>query len=151
MKRLVVPVLAMTALLGPGLSVVGCSSGSTTVASAQEMPATPGSALTSPLRVGVADFAEVITAPGVQIIDVRTPEEFAGGHIAGAVNIPVQQSDFVEQVSRLDANGTYAVYCRSGNRSRPAVDAMRRAGIDSIYELASGTKGWAAEGQPLTR
>jgi len=151
MKHLLVPVFAVTAALGLGLSVVGCSSGSTTVASAQELPAAPGSALTSPLRVGVADFAEVITAPGVQIIDVRTPEEYAGGHIAGAVNIPVQQADFVEQVSRLDANGTYAVYCRSGNRSRPAVDAMRGVGIDSIYELASGTKGWAAEGQPLTR
>lgn len=153
MKRISIPVLAVSALVGLGVSTaaVGCSAGSTTIASAQEMPATPGSALTAPLRVGVADFADVITAPGVQIIDVRTPEEFAAGHIAGAVNIPVQQADFIEQVSQLDADGTYAVYCRSGNRSKPAVDGMRSVGIASIYELASGTKGWVSEGQLLTR
>ena len=153
MKRVSIPVLAATALLGLGVSgtITACSPGPTTIASAKEMPAAPGSALTAPLRVGVDDFAEVIAAPGVQIIDVRTPEEFADGHIAGAVNIPVQRADFVEQVSLLDTDGTYAVYCRSGNRSEPAVEAMRGVGIDSIYELASGTKGWVSEGQQLIR
>lgn len=93
----------------------------------------------------------MIASPGVQIIDVRTPEEFADGHIAGAVNIPVQSPDFAARIGRLDPAGTYAVYCRSGNRSEPAVDAMKNAGITNIYELSSGTKGWSSAGQPLVR
>ena len=104
-----------------------------------------------PARVGVAQFATLVKEPGVAIIDVRTPEEFADGHIAGAVNIPVQQPDFATRIAQLDPNTTYAVYCRSGNRSQPAVAAMQEAGITDIYELDSGTKGWTAAGQPLTR
>ena len=104
-----------------------------------------------PARVGVAQFATLVKEPGVAIIDVRTPEEFADGHIAGAVNIPVQQADFATRIAALDPNATYAVYCRSGNRSQPAVAAMQEAGITDIYELESGTKGWTAEGRPLTR
>ena len=104
-----------------------------------------------PARVGVAQFATILKEPGVEIIDVRTPEEFADGHIAGAVNIPVQQADFATRIAALDPNATYAVYCRSGNRSQPAVAAMEEAGITNIYELDSGTKGWTAAGQPLIR
>ena len=104
-----------------------------------------------PARVGTAEFAAVIEQPGVVILDVRTPEEFADGHIAGAVNIPVQQADFAGRVAQLDPNTTYAVYCRSGNRSQPAVAAMKDAGITTIYELDSGTKGWTSAGLPLTR
>ena len=132
--KLIRLMLAVSALL---LAVAGCS---------PSTQATPGVA-----RVDVAEFATVITEPGVQIIDVRTPEEFADGHIRGAVNIPVQQPDFAERVAALDPAATYAVYCRSGNRSQPAVAAMRDAGITNIYELQSGTKGWTAAGQPLTR
>ena len=89
--------------------------------------------------------------PSVQIIDVRTPAEFADGHIVGAVNIPVNDPDFGRRVSELDPAGRYAVYCRSGNRSQPAVAQMQAAGILDIVELESGTNGWAAAGQPLTR
>lgn len=102
-----------------------------------------------PQRVGVTEFASVLTRPGIQIIDVRTPAEFDSGHIAGAVNIPVQSADFAARIAQLDPAGQYAVYCRSGNRSRPAVAAMKDAGISTVYELASGTIGWAADGQPL--
>ncbi len=127
------------------LTVTGCSSDSTASAAPSAVQqAGPG-------RVGVAEFVTVIAEPGVQIIDVRTPEEFADGHIAGAVNIPVQAPDFAARVGRLDPEATYAVYCRSGNRSEPAVATMNNAGLTSVYELASGTRGWAAAGQPLVR
>lgn len=99
----------------------------------------------------VAEFADVITAPEVRIIDVRTPKEFADGHISGAVNIPVSDPDFGQRVSKLDPAGVYAVYCRSGNRSQPAVAQMQAAGIANVIELDSGTKGWTAAGQPLDR
>lgn len=129
-------------------AVAGCSADPAAGASG------PGLAAERPAghqRVGVAEFAGIIASPGVQIIDVRTPEEFVQEHIAGAVNIPIQSNTFKERVGQLDPAVTYAVYCRSGNRSQAAVSVMKDAGIASIYELANGTTGWAAAGQPLVR
>lgn len=82
------------------------------------------------------------------IIDVRTPEEFAAGHIQGAVNYNVQGPDFGNQIGALDPAGAYAVYCRSGNRSQAAVAVMSQAGITGIYELESGIVGWEQAGLP---
>ena len=147
--------LAGAASLTLTIGLTGCSSdsGATETAAAAEVqgPAAPIEAPASPVRVGVAEFANVIASPGVTIVDVRTPQEFAEGHIEGAVNIPVELPDFMDQVSQLDPNGTYAVYCRSGNRSQPAVAGMSSIGINGIYELESGTTGWTSEGQPLVQ
>lgn len=132
--------LIAAAALAMTLSVSGCSSAD----SNESLPSEQG-----PVRVSVDEFASVIAEPGVVIVDVRTPEEFASGHIAGAVNIPVENADFIDQVSQLDPAVTYAVYCRSGNRSQPAVAGMQSAGLNAIFELESGTVGWADAGQPL--
>ena len=132
-------------LILPG-ALAGCSSGSTATAAHAEV----GQA-GQPVRVGVTEFATLAGSPDVRVIDVRTPEEFADGRIAGAVNMPVQSSEFSARVAELDPTATYAVYCRSGNRSQPAVAAMRDAGITTIFELSSGTKGWTSAGQPLVQ
>jgi phage shock protein E len=147
--------LAGAASLALTIGLSGCSSdsGATDTAAAAEVqgPAAAIDAPESPVRVGVDEFADIVTAPGVTIVDVRTPQEFAEGHIEGAVNIPVELPDFMDQVSQLDPSGTYAVYCRSGNRSQPAVAGMSSIGINGIYELESGTTGWTSEGQPLVK
>jgi len=64
------------------------------------------------------------------IIDVRTPEEFQGGHLEGAINIDVQSADFAEKMMELDPNGEYFVYCRSGNRSGQAIAQMNQMGFN---------------------
>ena len=153
-RRRVPFILAGAAALALTLAVSGCSSDSASdSASESVVQAADGTVAPpeAPVRVGVTDFADVIASPDVTIVDVRTPEEFAEGHLAGAVNIPVEYADFTDQVSQLDADGTYAVYCRSGNRSQTAVDQMSRVGINGIYELDSGTNGWAAAGQQLVQ
>ena len=63
------------------------------------------------------------------IIDVRTPAEFAEGHVADAVNIDLQSVDFESKVRALEPSGTYLVYCRSGNRSATAADIMEAVGL----------------------
>lgn len=148
-----VPTRLLAALLAAAVVLDGALTGCTDGAAATAVePAAPAPAAQPAAgRVGVAEFAAGIARPGVQIVDVRTPDEFAEGHIRGAVNIPVQRADFAERVSRLDPAGAYAVYCRSGNRSRGAVAQMRSAGLSIVYELADGTNGWTADGQPLTR
>lgn len=71
---------------------------------------------------------------GRTIIDVRTPEEFAGGHVEGAVNIDVQAPTFEEQVAELPTDGSYLVYCRSGNRSAAAAAKMAQLGFGDVVD-----------------
>ncbi len=68
------------------------------------------------------------------IIDVRNPDEYAAGHIAGAVNIPVEAADFGARVAELDRQGSYLVYCRSGRRSALASDLMAAAGFTDVVD-----------------
>jgi rhodanese-related sulfurtransferase len=71
------------------------------------------------------------------IIDVRTPQEFAAGHLSGAVNLDVNDPSFDARMAQLDRTGTYFVYCRSGNRSAQAVNRMRDAGFVDAYDYGS--------------
>ncbi len=100
-------------------------------------------------RLSATAFAEAIAKPGVTIVDVRTPDEFASGHIANAINIDVESADFAQRIAGLDAKASYAVYCRSGNRSRTAVSQMTDAGFTNVVELADGISGWSGAGQPV--
>ncbi len=144
--------IALTAavLAAASLGLTACSStDSAPAASAVQGPAAPVAAPESPQRVDAAEFSDVVASPGVTVIDVRTPEEYASGHIEGAVNYNVEGADFPAQVGGLDPAATYAVYCRSGNRSQVAVAAMSQAGVNGIYELQSGIVGWQDAGFPV--
>lgn len=90
-------------------------------------------------------FAEEISVPGVQIVDVRTAEEFAEGHIPGAEQIDVNDRDFMAKCrDRLDTGRTVAVYCRSGRRSKKAAAMLSAAGY-RVIELSGGFLGWDGE------
>ncbi len=89
-------------------------------------------------HVDATTFMAGIRAGNVTVIDVRTPQEFAAGHIEGALNINVESPDFAARIADLDPEGTYAVYCRSGNRSRVAVQQMERAGLTNVFGLDGG-------------
>jgi phage shock protein E len=80
------------------------------------------------------------------LLDVRTPEEFAGGHIAGAVNISV--AELPQRLSEVPQDMTVVVYCRSGNRSQTASEILSQAGYNSIYDLG-GIIAWEAAGLPI--
>ena len=100
-------------------------------------------------RVDANAFATTVADPAVVVLDVRTPAEFATGHLANAINIDAQSGSFDAQIAALDPTKTYAVYCRSGNRSQGAVSKMSDAGITNIVELESGIVGWQAAGLPI--
>jgi len=76
------------------------------------------------------DAAEAALDAERTVIDVRTPEEYAVGHVEGAELIDVQSSDFTARIDELDTDGEYVVYCRSGNRSAAASSSMTEAGLD---------------------
>ena len=71
------------------------------------------------------------------IIDVRTPEEFASGHLDGAVLMDLNGGQFAAELPDLDPDAEYLVYCRSGNRAGKAVEAMKQAGIANATNLGS--------------
>lgn len=96
--------------------------------------------------IDAEDFAAALKREGTVILDVRTPAEFAEGHLEGAVNLDIESADFAAQASALDPAGTYAIYCRSGNRSAVAVDALVGAGFGSVYHLGGGIQAWQDAG-----
>ncbi len=85
------------------------------------------------------------------ILDIRTPEEFASGHIEGAVNINFRSDNFSEEINKLDKNKTYFVYCRTGNRSYEAVKIMAGLNFLSILRLSDDITGWKSAGLPLVK
>ena len=87
----------------------------------------------------------------IAILDVRTAKEFADGHVAGAVNIDVNQTDFAQKIDALDRSKTYIVYCRSGRRSSKAVGIMATKGFKNLYNVSDGFVGWNKNGLPFEK
>lgn len=119
------------ALIASVLLLAGCSSSS------------------SAIDLSVTEFSGKVAEAGVITLDVRTPGEFAEGHIEGAQLIDFQSGNFENEISSLDKNATYAVYCRSGNRSGQAVKVLHDAGFHNVYNLNGGVIDWANAGLPL--
>ena len=88
---------------------------------------------------------------GFVILDVRTAGEFAEGHIENALNIDYRSETFQEELNQLDKNKTYLVYCRSGGRSRGAVDIMEGQEFSEAYNMLGGIVQWQAEGLPTIK
>lgn len=82
------------------------------------------------------DRARELVAEGARLVDVRSPEEFAAGHLPGAVNIPVQE--LAERTTELHPTSTPVIlYCRSGARSSRAARLLGRAGFDVVHNLGA--------------
>ena len=79
---------------------------------------------------------------------MRTPDEFNAGHVDGALLISVESPDFQQQIAALDPNGTYALYCRSGNRSAAAASIMAQMGYLHVYDLQGGFVDLEGAGMP---
>lgn len=99
-----------------GIAVAGCA----------------GSAGSSVQKVGAGEAIGMLDSRVV--IDVRTPEEFAAGHLAGAQNIDVEAAGFGSKIAALDKGAAYLVYCHSGRRSGLAAAQMASAGFTDIVD-----------------
>jgi rhodanese-related sulfurtransferase len=97
------------------------------------------------------EFEQKIAQASVQLIDVRTPEEYAAGHIGTAVNINFYHPEFKEKMDKLDKNKPVAVYCAAGGRSGKASNTLKGMGFKTIYDLAGGVGAWQAKGKNLTK
>ncbi len=102
------------------------------------------------VSVSAQEFEKEIKADSVQLLDVRTPQEYAEGHIDGALNINVQSEDFQKMAEKdLSKDATILVYCRSGRRSMDAAEILTKLGY-KVVNLKGGIIEWIEDGRPVT-
>ena len=126
--------LAATLLL---LVISGCAAGNRSVADL-----TPAEA-EKMIKTNQRDSAFVI-------LDVRTPEEFNSGHLAGAVNVDYRSSDFQNKIDELSKSRTYLLYCRTGHRSANALSLMKSKGYQRVYNMLGGITRWREENRDIS-
>lgn len=101
------------------------------------------------VSVSAPEFEKEIKTDTIHLLDVRTPQEYAEGHIDGALNINVQSDDFKEIAQReLSKDSTVLVYCRSGRRSLDAAEILTKLGY-KVDNLKGGIIEWKEDGLPV--
>ncbi|MGE4420875.1 MAG: rhodanese-like domain-containing protein [Pseudodesulfovibrio sp.] len=95
--------------------------------------------------------ADLAADPDIRVLDIRTPAEFAEGHVRGALNIDFLSADFAERLGKLDRDAAYLVYCRSGNRSARAMKVFGRLGFSRVLHMSKGIRDWQGQGLPLVK
>lgn len=137
-----------------GVSLVaGCSEDTAdasqeSVAKADAADTGPGVRLVTP-----QDGAAIQADPPADLVvlDVRTTEEFAEGHLDGAIMVDFYAPDFADQLADLDPDVPYLLYCRSGNRSGQAADLMADLGFADVADIDGGIVAWADAGLEIVR
>jgi phage shock protein E len=138
-RALLLGLVALAALV-----LAGCGGSTTDTASPATTAGVAAVTLVSPEQA-----QKVIDAGGVTLLDVRTPEEFAAGHIAGAQNIDFYATDFANRIDALDPSSAYVVYCHSGNRSGQATALMADKGFTDVTDVDGGIAAWESAGLPV--
>jgi phage shock protein E len=106
----------------------------------------------APKNVTVNEAEKLIKEdPKVVVLDVRTPEEFKAGHIAGAKNIDFNGDNFEKQIAALDKSKTYIVHCAAGGRSGQACKIIEQVKLPSVYHMNEGFKTWEKAGKPVEK
>ncbi len=103
--------------------------------------------------VPVGEIEEIVASPPERLVvlDIRTAEEYAEGHLAGAINIDYYADNFESLLGELDLGVPYVMYCNSGNRSGNALPVMDSLGFLEVYELDGGIQAWNGANLPLER
>ncbi len=133
------------------LVFAGCSSSSPESSSDVEPSAavaSTGIRLVSPTE-GAAIEAD--PPADLVVLDVRTPEEFAEGHLEGAVLVDFYDPDFADQLAELEPDVPYLLYCRSGNRSGQTTALMADLGFTDVADIDGGIVAWEQQGLPVVR
>lgn len=123
--------ILFTGILGLGFMLLSCNN-----------PTEGQIEMVSPLQV----YEAVYGKGNMQLIDVRTEEEYEVSHLKNAQNICVTSGDFKEKVASLDKMKPVYVYCRSGKRSSKAAMILIEMGFTKVYDLQGGHQSWQKEG-----
>jgi rhodanese-related sulfurtransferase len=134
-----------------GLLVAGCGDDDTSSALPGDEPAVATGEGAGVRVVGAADGAAILEdpPPDLMVLDVRTPEEFEEGHLAGATLLDFYAPDFADRLAELDPDRPYLLYCRSGNRSGQARQMMIDLGFTDVADVDGGIVAWTGAGLPV--
>ena len=89
--------------------------------------------------------------PEFVVLDVRTPEEYEEGHIENAYLLNAKSKDFEDELGRMDKNRKYFVYCRTGRKSRKAVELMEKDGYNEAHSIVGGMDKWKLRRLPVEK
>jgi rhodanese-related sulfurtransferase len=134
------PIMSLAAVAAIAGLLVGCT-----------VDGSKNAASTKVTHVNAAEAAQLVAGKKVVVLDVRTPAEFAGGHIAGAKLIDIGSPDFEQRLDQLDKSRTYLVHCRSGARSTRALSTFSKLGFKSVVHLDGGMNAWVKDGQAVQK
>jgi rhodanese-related sulfurtransferase len=101
--------------------------------------------------ISIAQFEKMSSKKKNMVIDVRTPEEVAEGHLPGSLTFNFLGANFGEEIQKLNKKKTYLLYCRSGSRTRKAADLMQKSGFKHVYMLEGGITAWKEAGKPIEK
>ena len=116
--------------------------------------AKPSAQNTAPIAadLSVTDFQKKLAADrSALVLDVRTPQEFANGHLPNAMAINIFDADFKQKVGKLDKSKAVYVYCAVGGRSAKASQILQESGFKTVYNMAGGFNSWQAAGLPSVK
>lgn len=100
--------------------------------------------------LSATEFSQKISEmPDATVVDVRTPDEYFGGHLTESLNYDWNGANFDKQVATLKKSEPVFVYCRSGGRSASAVRRMKSLGFTQVFELDGGIMAWDAAKLPM--
>lgn len=101
--------------------------------------------------VNVAEFATLVEKGDGLLLDVRTDQEYAAGHLEGSTQINFNSPDFQQKIKELDPETPVYVYCRSGARSGNAAKMMKQLGFKAVYNLEGGILAWQRSGKTVVQ
>ena len=101
--------------------------------------------------IQIDEFQKKIATENYILVDVRTAEEYADGHLEGALNIDYFSATFSEEIGKLGLETPVLVYCRSGNRSGKSMKIMYDIGFKEVKNLIGGYKGWVSENNSVIK
>ncbi len=102
------------------------------------------------ITINIVEFDPESKKNGV-LIDVRTPDEFADGHLPYAINIDVKNENFKESINEIKKNNPVYLYCKSGMRSAKAVKILDSLGFEKIYNLDGGFLAWSEASKTIRK
>lgn len=108
-------------------------------------------AQTQVAKLDANTFNKKISGKNVQLIDIRTPQEYAAGHIQSAINIDYYSATFAVEMDKFAKDKPIYIYCRSGNRTSLATEQLTKMGYMQLFDLQSGIIGWQSANLPLVK
>ena len=133
--------IIFASLLFIGVSTTSCQSQTKSNSSKQ---------INSTISVDEFD-KKLVETKDVQLVDVRTPEEYQEGHLKNALNYNINGSDFDTELSKLDKTKPVMVYCLGGGRSAEASEIMEKKGFSEVYNMQGGIMKWNAANKPTDK